>query len=214
MHHHPKAAEAQARHSSCTSPDCSLAINMQPAPPPAAARGASRSHNHHHNSSSSSSSGAPRQRYLRLRLRRAGARLVAHSSSSGSSTDAATLLSLPLFPLPTVLHPAQSGTLLGGCVVNARLSKAWRHTHARLPTPHRSTHTAVYEPRFLELFRTLQASTAPGSEAHFGHIKLMIHPGAGPPALMQQSVCGMVPLGVCAAVKGIQELGNGQLQVC
>lgn len=70
---------------------------------------------------------------------------------------------------------------------------------------------AVFEPRYLELFRNLQASTPAGSEARFGHI---LAPSTAPPFLMQQSIGGLPPLGVCAAVKLIETLSNGHLQVC
>eukprot|EP00879_Flechtneria_rotunda_P014312 GHRR01014952.1.p1 GENE.GHRR01014952.1~~GHRR01014952.1.p1 ORF type:complete len:265 (+),score=80.94 GHRR01014952.1:352-1146(+) len=59
-------------------------------------------------------------------------------ASRGVSIEA--VLSLPLFPLPNCLHPAQAGTLL------------------------------VYEAKYLSLFRGLQAATAAGSEPKFGHI--------------------------------------------
>jgi len=68
----------------------------------------------------------------------------------------------------------------------------------------------VFEPRYLELFRTLHASTPPGSEASFGHI---LASSSAPPALMQHSVGGLPPLGVCATIKSIEELSNGRLQV-
>lgn len=67
---------------------------------------------------------------------------------------------------------------------------------------------AVFEPRYLELFRSLQASSAP--EPSFGHI---LAGSAAPPALMQSSVGGLPPIGVCATVKQIDELENGRLQV-
>lgn len=108
----------------------------------------------------------------------------ARTAASSNADSAATFLSLPLFPLPSALHPAQSGTLL------------------------------VFEPRYLELFRPLQAQLstpdAGGSEPKFGHI---LAASAAPPALMSSAVGGLPPLGVCATVKSIGELSNGRLQV-
>ena len=69
---------------------------------------------------------------------------------------------------------------------------------------------AVFEPRYLELFRTLQANTPAAAEPRFGHI---LNSSSAPPALMQQSVGGLPPLGVCSTVKSIEELSNGRLQV-
>jgi hypothetical protein len=69
----------------------------------------------------------------------------------------------------------------------------------------------VFEPRYLELFRALQAAPAQqGAELQFGHI---LAGSSAPPALMQQSVGGLPPMGVCATVKSIEELSNGRLQV-
>lgn len=71
---------------------------------------------------------------------------------------------------------------------------------------------AVFEPCYLELFRSLQASSASaaGIEPSFGHI---LAGSAAPPALMQSSVGGLPPIGVCATVKQINQLDNGRLQV-
>jgi Lon protease-like protein len=69
---------------------------------------------------------------------------------------------------------------------------------------------AVFEPRYLELFRSLQGSTAAGMEPSFGHI---LAASSAPPVLMQQSVGGLPPIGVCATVKSMEELSGGRLQV-
>jgi Lon protease-like protein len=74
---------------------------------------------------------------------------------------------------------------------------------------------AVFEPRYLALFRDLQAAAPQGSSASeakfaFGHI---LSASSAPPALMQDSVGGLPACGVCATVKGIEELENGKLQV-
>jgi Lon protease-like protein len=76
-------------------------------------------------------------------------------------------------------------------------------------------HFAVFEPRYLELFRHLQAAAPQGSSASdakfaFGHI---LSASSAPPVLMQDSVSGLPACGVCATVKGIDELENGRLQV-
>lgn len=78
------------------------------------------------------------------------------------------------------------------------------------PTHAMSCCAAVFEPRYLELFRSLQASTPSEAEPQFGHI---LAASKAPPALMQHSVGGLPPLGVCATVKSIEDLGNGRLQV-
>lgn len=69
---------------------------------------------------------------------------------------------------------------------------------------------AVFEPKYLSLFRDLQSLTAPGSEPKFGHI---LAASSAPPALMQDSVGGLPNMGVCAAVKSVQQLDNGRLLV-
>jgi Lon protease-like protein len=74
---------------------------------------------------------------------------------------------------------------------------------------------AVFEPRYLELFRDLQAAAPQGSSASeakfaFGHI---LSASSAPPVLMQDSVGGLPACGVCATVKGVEELENGRLQV-
>ncbi|KAF6256613.1 hypothetical protein COO60DRAFT_1640586 [Scenedesmus sp. NREL 46B-D3] len=74
---------------------------------------------------------------------------------------------------------------------------------------------SLYEPRYLALFRDLQAAAPQGSSAieaklAFGHI---LSAGSAPPALMQDSVSGLPACGVCATVKGLEETANGRLQV-
>jgi hypothetical protein len=89
--------------------------------------------------------------------------------------------------------------------------------------PPRLTAPAVYEPRYRELFRTQQQQQqqqqqasqqqpgpAGGAPPQFGHI---LAGSAAPPVMMEAAVGGLPPLGVAAAVKGIEELPNGQLQV-
>eukprot|EP00882_Tetradesmus_deserticola_P006351 GHRQ01006680.1.p1 GENE.GHRQ01006680.1~~GHRQ01006680.1.p1 ORF type:complete len:284 (+),score=78.04 GHRQ01006680.1:113-853(+) len=113
----------------------------------------------------------------------AGAAARGPRLAAGATVE--SVISIPLFPLSNVLHPAQSGNLL------------------------------VYEPRYLALFRDLQAAAPQGSSTSadklaFGHI---LSAGSAPPALMQDSVCGLPACGVCATVKGIAETANGRLLV-
>lgn len=91
------------------------------------------------------------------------------------------------------------------CVVKEASSKpASQQSYAMLCC------AVVFEPRYLELFRSLQASTPAEAEPHFGHI---LAASNAPPALMQHIVGGLPPLGVCATVKSIEDLGSGRLQV-
>ncbi|WIA18119.1 hypothetical protein OEZ85_009597 [Tetradesmus obliquus] len=127
-----------------------------------------------------------RLRHAAANSRRRNAGLPAATGPGpASSGTVESVISIPLFPLSNVLHPAQAGSLL------------------------------VFEPRYLALFRDLQAAAPQGSSASeakfaFGHI---LAAGAAPPALMQDSVGGLPACGVCATVKGIEELENGRLQV-
>ncbi|KAF8061972.1 hypothetical protein HT031_004232 [Scenedesmus sp. PABB004] len=97
------------------------------------------------------------------------------------------LLSLPLFPLPSVLHPAQAGQLM------------------------------VFEPRYLSLFTDLQQAAAAAAarggraELQFGHV---VSAEAAPPALLAEGAVGGLPgTGVVATVRSIEALEGGRLAV-
>jgi Lon protease-like protein len=68
----------------------------------------------------------------------------------------------------------------------------------------------VYEARYLTMMRELQTASTARVEAKFGHI---LAPSSAPPVLMQDSIGGYPPIGVCAGVKSFQEFPNGRLQV-
>ncbi|KAI8473135.1 MAG: hypothetical protein J3K34DRAFT_466748 [Monoraphidium minutum] len=130
---------------------------------------------------------------------------MVEAGSPGGSDDEESLVSLPLFVLPTCLHPGQSGVI------------------------------RVFEPRYVALFRdqqrrhleaALAAPPAPGPgpgpapppplraapdraaapRLRFGHI---LSPGAAPPALLEGSVGGLPAVGVYARVTHLEEAAGG-----
>ncbi len=101
---------------------------------------------------------------------------------SGSGDDS-LLLSLPLFPLPSVLLPTNEGSVL------------------------------VYEPRYLALFRDLADERAGGAGGRGGLFGHLLAATAAPPALMADAVGGLPRIGVAASVRSVQEVESGRLLV-
>ncbi|KIZ06335.1 hypothetical protein MNEG_1617, partial [Monoraphidium neglectum] len=115
--------------------------------------------------------------------------------------DSESLVSLPIFALPTCLHPGQTGAV------------------------------RVFEPRYLTLFRDQQrqrqeaalAAADPNNQPaaerrappappalRFGHV---LAPDAAPPALLEGSVGGLPSVGVYARVTKVDEVQDGTLLV-
>lgn len=112
-----------------------------------------------------------------------------------------SLLSLPVFPLPNVLHPTQQGVLSGAATADSlRFSGMVVNFHPPSPPP--PLPPAVFEPGYLALFRDLLAEhPARGRGGRFVHV---LSPQASPPALLEGAVGGLPRIGCCAEVESIQ----------
>lgn len=145
------------------------------------------------------------------RARRRQARRGPQLARASLPTAEPSLITLPVFPLNNVLHPAQQGILKGaargpgltapaacglcGCLLPTQLLHAPTRTHSPPPA-------AVFEPRYLALFRDLLAENpARGRGGRFVHV---LSPASAPPALLDNAVGGLPRIGCCAEVEQIQ----------
>lgn len=71
-------------------------------------------------------------------------------------------------------------------------------------------HTAVFEPRYLQMMRDIQDATPPDSTPRFGHI---MSPLAAPPAMLEDTVSGLPRLGVAVNIKSFDQQPDGSVLV-
>ena len=133
-----------------------------------------------------------------------------------------SLVTLPVFPLPTVLHPTQQGVLTGvrllphncggGC--SGKCGRALRGAcqvpaasapkpPPRPPAPSTppSAPAAVFEPRYLGMFGAMLREQPGGKGSRFVHA---LNPAAAPPALLESAVGGLPRIACCAEVQAIE----------
>ena len=153
-------------------------------------------------------SSAPAAAVARPHRTRAGARCRWRLAPSALGGAEPSLVTLPVFPLPNVLHPTQQGVISGAPWNGAQRSSprcppppAPRAPATRSPSPPARLPCPVFEPRYLALFRAVLEEHPGGRGGRFLHV---LSPAAAPPALLDNAVGGLPRIGCCAEVEAIE----------